>query len=522
MLRHPGDHQHELEFVCIEQLVPSDHLLRKISATIRFDFIRERVAHLYCADNGRPALDPVVLFKILFLGYLFGIRSERRLMEEIAVNLAYRWFLGLGLTDKVPDHSTLSQNRRRRFLGNSIYQQIFDEIVLQAIGHHLIDGRELFSDSTHLKANANNNKFHREEVARSTRDYLEELENDVNKDRKQHGKPPLPPAADSDGKGPARPKVTRISTTDPESGYMKRDGKPEGFGYLEHRTVDGKNNLITDSYVTPGNVHDSVPYLARLDRQTKRFNFQVEAVALDSGYYTAAICHGLEKRNIFAVMGYTRVPHRPGFLHKRDFVYDEHFDCYLCPQDEPLNYQTTGRDGNRLYASNPKICAICPLRDRCTTSRTGVKTITRHVWQEAREAVDARRLDPEGKRIYSQRQHTVERSFADSKQLHGLRYAKMRGLCKVAEQCLLSAACQNMKKIALVLTRIAAAAAKVVKTAAEKADKSPGGGPGKAPVGKVEPITHLEAASGSHAKIIWLERAIAWMSPSGIPTLAAA
>ena len=117
MLRKEVGRTGEMEFVAIDSLVPSDHLLRKVDKTIDFTFIREKVAHLYCADNGRPALDPVVLFKMLLLGYLFGIRSERQLVREIQVNVAYRWFLGLTLQEKVPDASTLSQNRRRRFSG---------------------------------------------------------------------------------------------------------------------------------------------------------------------------------------------------------------------------------------------------------------------------------------------------------------------------------------------------------------------------------------------------------------------
>ncbi len=140
MLKKPTAQQFELEMVTLESLVPSDHLLRKLDGHIDFSFIHDRVAPLYCADNGRPALDPTVLFKILCLGYLFGIRSERQLMREIEVNVAYRWFLGFRLTDKVPDASTLSQNRRRRFSDSTIYQEIFDEIVLQAMGKGLIGG----------------------------------------------------------------------------------------------------------------------------------------------------------------------------------------------------------------------------------------------------------------------------------------------------------------------------------------------------------------------------------------------
>jgi transposase len=129
MLREAEVQQQEMERVTIESLVPADHLLRRIDAVVDLEFIRERVRHLYCADNGRPALDPVVLFKPLLIGFLFGIRSERQLMREVQCNVAYRWYLRLKLTDKVPDASTLSQNRRRRFRDSDVYQQIFDEVV---------------------------------------------------------------------------------------------------------------------------------------------------------------------------------------------------------------------------------------------------------------------------------------------------------------------------------------------------------------------------------------------------------
>ncbi|VBQ63602.1 transposase [Burkholderia pseudomallei] len=139
MLKTPMPTQHELEMVTLEELVPKDHLLRQIDAAVDFEFIRAKVAHLYCADNGRPALDPVVMFKLLFIGYLFGVRSERQLMREVQVNVAYRWFARFRLTDKVPDASTFSQNRRRRFTDTTVYQEIFDEIVRQAIKRGLRD-----------------------------------------------------------------------------------------------------------------------------------------------------------------------------------------------------------------------------------------------------------------------------------------------------------------------------------------------------------------------------------------------
>ena len=448
MLKKKEAHQEELEMVTLSSLVPSDHLLRKIDAVIDFSFIHDRVAHLYCANNGRPALDPVMLFKMLFIGYLFGVRSERQLMREIEVNVAYRWFLHLRLSDKVPDASTISQNRRRRFNDSEIYQEIFDEIVEQAIRAGLVDGMVLYSDSTHLKANANKNRFDRQMAEKSRADYFDALDAGVARDRADHGKKPLKPKEHQPGI-----KETKVSQTDPDSGYMVRDGKPKGFFYLDHRTVDGAYSLITDIHVTAGNVHDSIPYLSRLDRQRDRFGFDVCAVGLDAGYFTAGIAKGLDDREIDGVIGYRRPTHRKGYLRKKDFVYLPENDGYRCPQGEILPYSTTNRSGYREYKSSPKICKTCPLREACTQSRTHTKVVTRHIWQESLEKITANRLTAWGKRIYERRKETVERSFADAKQLHGHRYARLRGLAKVREQCLLAAAAQNIKKIALILTR---------------------------------------------------------------------
>lgn len=437
-----------MEFVRIGELVPEEHLLRKIERVIDFEFIRERVKGLYSSDNGRPAIDPVILFKMIFIGYLFGIRSERQLEREIQVNVAYRWFLGFGLRDRVPDASTLSQNRRRRFTESTIYQEIFDEIVLQAMERGLVDGKVLYTDSTHLKASANKNKFEEKEVKRSTRKYLEALEEDIKGDRIAHGKKALREKEREEEK-----KVSKVSTVDPESGYMIRDGKPKGFFYLDHRTVDGKHAIITDSHATPANVHDSIPYMDRLDRQRERFGFKVEAVGLDAGYYTAWICKGLEERDIYGVMGYRRPNHVSGYFYKREFRYDAKRDSYLCPCGQEILYRTTNRDGYREYISDAKICRRCEHLKKCTKSSGCKKVITRHVWQESKERIDEHRLSDVGKAIYARRKETVERSFADAKQLHGHRYARMRGVGKVMEQCLLAAACQNIKKIALVTAR---------------------------------------------------------------------
>jgi transposase len=447
MLKKPGPEQTAIEMVTLDALVPQDHLLRKIDAVIDFSFIHDRVAGLYSPDNGRPPLDPTLMFKALFIGYLFGIRSERQLVREIEVNVAYRWFLGLKLMAPVFDASTLSQNRRRRYNDTDVAQAIFDGIVEQAMGHGLVDGKVLYTGSTHLKANANAKKFDLAMVVKSRADYWQALDAAVEAERVAHGQQPLP-ARERE----PEVKETKVSRVDPDSGYMVRDGKPKGFFYLDHRTVDGKVGIITDTFATPGNVHDSIVYLGRLDRQVDRFALPVKAVGLDAGYASAGIAKGLEDRAILGVTGYrTPNPPKPGMMRKSQFTYEAELDGYRCPQGQLLTYATTDRDGYRQYRSDPAICRTCPLLASCTRSADNQRIITRHVWQEVRERSDANRLTPYGKLIYKRRKETVERSFADAKQLHGHRYARFRSLTRVACQCLLAAAAQNIKRIATLL-----------------------------------------------------------------------
>ena len=449
MLKKPGPDQTALEMVTLEELVPADHLLRKIDAVIDFSFIHERVLDLYCADNGRPPLDPTLMFKALFIGYLFGIRSERQLVREIEVNVAYRWFLRLKLTDKVFDASTLSQNRKRRYTDTSVAQDIFDEIVDQAISHGLVDGSVLYTDSTHLKASANKGKYDLAQIEKSRSDYWADLDRAIDADRQLHGQKPLKEKA-------REPKVkeTKVSRTDPDAGYMVREGKPKGFFYLDHRTVDGRLGIVTDTFATPANVHDSIVYLSRLDRQRARFDFEVTAVGLDAGYATAGIAKGLEARDIRGVTGYRRTrPPKPGMMRKSAYTFEEKADGYRCPEGQLLTYVTTDRNGYKHYRSDPSICRTCPLLASCTSNARAERTLTRHVWQEHRERTDGHRLTSWGKAIYKRRKETVERSFADAKQLHGHRYARFRGLVRVQTQCLLAATAQNIKKVAMALTK---------------------------------------------------------------------
>ena len=154
MLTQKGNTQIKLHCLTIEDLVPVDHFLRKLDAMVDFSFVYDEVRDLYCENNGRPGIDPVVLVKSLLIGYLYGIESERRIEQEIQVNMAYRWFLGIDLDGSVPDHSTISQNRRRRLNGENLYRRLFERVLAICMENDLVDGKLVLTDSTHVKANA--------------------------------------------------------------------------------------------------------------------------------------------------------------------------------------------------------------------------------------------------------------------------------------------------------------------------------------------------------------------------------
>lgn len=440
---HPKSNQ--LELTNIDSLVPENHLLRLIHNHIDFSFITEKVRPFYSETKGRPALDPIVLFKMMLIGYLYGIRSERQLEQEIIPHAAYRWFLGLGFSDSVPDHSTISWNRTKRFKGTNVFQEIFDEVVRLAIDHHMVGGRVLITDSTHIQANANKNRYAMHVVTETPQEYLGELEAAVNEDRESHGKKPLPPAGEE-----LEEKKLKVSTTDPESGFMMRKGKPEGFFYLDHRTVDHKFNIITDVFVTPGNVNDATFYMERLKRQIETFGFDstLEAVALDSGYMTPHICKKTLDMEIFSVIAERGAPTKEGVFPKSRFIYDSELDTYTCPASKTLTYLTTSRNGYGEYRSNSAECRVCPLQGQCTTNANMQRSIHRHVWEKYKERVTQNRYSAEGVAVYQLRCQTIERSFADAKVLHGLRRCRFRGRDKTQEQVLMTAVAQNLKKIA--------------------------------------------------------------------------
>ncbi|KAA0566486.1 IS1182 family transposase [Bacillus sp. CH30_1T] len=438
--KHVEDGRNQIEMVALDQLVPEDHLVRKVEQAIDFEFIYDLVKDKYCLDNGRPSIDPVVLIKMVFIQYLFGIRSMRQTIKEIETNVAYRWFIGYAFTEKIPHFSTFGKNYARRFHDTDLFEQIFYRILKEAMTKGLVDPSVAFIDSTHVKANANKKKFEKKIARVETRTYQAQLDEEINIDREEHGKKPFPP------QNKEELKEIKVSTTDPESGYYVKDEREKLFAYSFHTASDSRG-FILGSLVTGGNVHDS-RMLDKLVTQVTDKVVKPSSIAVDAGYKTPHIAKFLMDQDIRPVMPYTRPRTKDGYLRKYEYVYDEYFDSYLCPEGQILPYRTTTRDGYKQYASNPLECKDCPLLERCTQSKNHTKMIHRHVWQDYIDEVDHLRHTELNKTLYAKRKETIERVFADAKEKHGMRWTTLRGLKKVSMQAMLTFAAMNLKKLA--------------------------------------------------------------------------
>lgn len=441
--------QRETKFVCLEDLVPENHLLRKIEASISFDFIYEEVKGMYSEiDWGKPGIDPVTLFKIVFIQYLFGIRSMRQTIREIEVNNAYRWFIGYDLFEKIPHFSTFGKNYSRRFQGTEIFERVFLHILEEAVKCGFVDASAIFIDGTHIKASANKRKNTKEEVIVSARNYQEQLDKEIDEDREAHGKKPFKRDDHDDDVTPPAPetKTVTVSTTDPECGLFHKGEHEQQFAYVTGVACD-RHNFVLGYNVAPGNTHDSVMFNELYETVTGRFP-EVKATALDAGYKIPAIMKEIIDSGGIPCVPYKRPMTKNGFFKKYEYVYDEYYDCILCPANQILKYSTTNRDGYREYKSDPNICRGCSMRSQCTESKACQKVVTRHIWEPYMEQAEDFRHTPAYRAIYELRKETIERVFGDAKEKHGMRYTQLRGLQKVTMQAALTFACMNLKKLA--------------------------------------------------------------------------
>lgn len=357
----------------MDDMVPQNHMLRLIDKAINWNFIYDLVEEKYCPDNGRPSMDPVMLIKIPFIQYLYGIKSMRQTMKEIEVNVAYRWFLGLDMLDPVPHFSTFGKNYTRRFKDTDLFEQIFSKILEDCMKYKLVNTEQIFVDATHVKACANSKKMRKRVAHEQALWYEEELNKEIEKDRLAHGKKPLkkkddsqPPASGGTGNDkdsiseelPEDVKTQKCSISDPESGWFRKG---------EHKHV---------------------------------FAYAVETACDKHGWILGYTVH---------LFPYTRPKTKEGFFGKHEFAYDEYYDCYICPGAHILTYSTTNRSGYKEYKSCGEHCAECQCLSKCTESKDHVKLITRHVWEEYMEVVEDIRHTIGNRQIYQLRKETIDR-----------------------------------------------------------------------------------------------------------------
>lgn len=445
-------------FNTLEDLVPQDHDVRKLESCINWNFIYPLVEPLY-SHIGRPSIDPVVLFKMIFINIVFGIGSMRRTCKEIQVNLAYRWFLGISMDEQVPNYSTWSQNYIRRYGDSQIFEQIFDEILRQAMAYGFVDMETVYGDSTHQKASANKNKYRNEEVMIAKKIYEDELLKEINKDRERHGKKPLKANKQEELnydeetgklKKDVKTKHIKVSKTDPESGCFHKGEKEKCFAY-SHQTFCDKNGFVIYTLCVAGNVHDSVSFFPAYQVLSERYKGKIKNVCLDAGYMTPAICKTILGNGQKMYGPYKRPMTKKGYFKKNSYemVYDEGYDCYLCPNEKVLDYSNTNKQGYKEYKSKPEECRNCQFIEKCTRSKKQQKVISRHVWEKYQEEVmEEIRHTQEWKEIYPKRKESIERVFGDCKEQHNLRYTRLRGIRKNQQQGLMIFACHNLKRMA--------------------------------------------------------------------------
>ena len=449
-----NDARKEVVIVDIDELVPQDHLLRRIEKVMDWEWVYERLQPYYCERNGRPSVDPVVIIKIALIQHLYGIPSMRQTHQRISDTVSYRWFLGYGLLERIPHFATVSYAFCNRF-PEELVEEIFAHILNKAMNHHLLDVETIFIDGTHIKASANKKKHHKEQIAKTAKVYAQQLHKEINEERKRLGKKAIEePSDDSEddtdgegtsGSGGEKTEKT-VSDTDPDCGMFVKGDHERQFAYEAHTACD-RHGMVLAVEVTAGNIHDSVAFDNVYDRVVAQFK-EIQFVTMDAGYKTPWIAKKILDDDRVPILPYTRPKGKKDGFHLWDFEYDAAADTYICPNGNLLRHTTTDKEGKRTYRSQREKCRSCPYREKCGANEKGEKLLHTHIWQEYLDLIEQIRHTEKGKELYAKRKETIERVFADAKEKNGMRYTHHRSLARVSRWVKLKFAAMNLKKIA--------------------------------------------------------------------------
>lgn len=429
----------------LEGHVPAGHLIRSIDRFVDLDGVRHHLSPYY-SSTGRPSVDPELMIRMLLIGYCFGIRSERRLCEEVHLNLAYRWFCRLALTDRVPDHSTFSKNRHGRFRDSDLFRHLFETVLARCMAEGLVGGEAFGADASIIKAEAS--RYSKaaledwdvpEKISRATQEYLETLDD-----------------AAFGAATPVQPKT--ISPSDPAARFTGANGDRPFFAYSTNYLVDLDNAVIVDVVATApirqaevGAVRDM------LVRTRERFDLHPERLAADTAYGSADMLGWLVKERGIEphIPVFDKTERKDGAFPATDFVFDPQANEYTCPGGKKLKKywrtMTKARSGlckdntYRYYASKAD-CSACALKAKCTPNQSARK-IARHIHEDARDkAREIAKTDAYVTSSYARKK--VEMLFAHLKRILRLERLRLRGPNGAKDEFLLAATAQNLRKLA--------------------------------------------------------------------------
>jgi radical SAM protein with 4Fe4S-binding SPASM domain len=429
---------------CLDRHVPCDHMLRAIDRFVDLSGVRGHLEPYYSAV-GRPSIDPELMIRMLLVGYCFGIRSERRLCDEVHLNLAYRWFCRLGLDGDVPDHSTFSKNRHGRFRDSDLLRQVFETVVARCMAEGLVGGEAFAVDASMVAADAHRQRGVAERGAldpasnRAVTEYLAVLDD-----------------AAFGGATPVEPKF--ISPTDPAARWTAAAGGPAVYAYADNYLIDLKHAVIMDVEATTA-VRQAEVAAAKtmIDRTADRLKVTPDRLAADTGYGSAEMLAWLvDERGIEPhIPVFDKSERTDGTFSRDDFTYDHEGDVYVCPAGKELRkyrraFATprTGvlKDNTIRYRASKRDCDACPMKPQCSPNAPARK-VPRSIHEAARDR--ARAIAKTEAYVTSRRERKkVEMLFAHLKRILRLDRLRLRGPCGARDEFLLAATAQNLRKLA--------------------------------------------------------------------------
>src|SRR5215468_3703020 len=430
---------------CLDEVVPADHRVREIAGVLDLSWVHAELGPHYSA-SGRPSIDPVLMIRMLIVGYVYAIRSERLLCREVQVNLAYRWFCGLSIEDKIPDHSVFSRARNERFRNSDIFRRVFERVVEACIAAGLVGGEGFAVDASLIVADANKQRSipgsewkkpsDPETASRAVKDYIASLDD-----------------AAFGAASEVTPKF--VSPSDPAAQWTGAMRGPAFFAYANNYLIDVKFGVIVDVEASRA-IRQAEVGAAKtmIERTEERFGLKPERLAADSAYGSAATLHWIvnEKRIAPHIPVIEKSKHEDGSLSREDFTFDKDRNVYVCPQGKLLH--TTGRIHDSdvlLYRARTHDCGPCPLKPKCCP-KSPERKIPRSIYEGARDAARAL-ADTEAFEQSRRDRKRVEMLFAHLKRILRLGRLRLRGPRGAQDEFTLAAIAQNLRRLAKLVAR---------------------------------------------------------------------